>query len=118
MELTKEQTIKVLDHCMKHDLCSDCPLNHVENCCEIARENAIRYLKENEPAPAVTGTSSKVKTLQIDDSTLLEICQEGLLEISNRIAEVNDGDDYILGYAHAILDVIGKLKAGEGNESN
>lgn len=115
MELTKEQTIKVLDHCMKHDLCSDCPLNHVENCCEIARENAIRYLKENEPAPSGNSTSSKVKTLHIDDSTLLAICQEGLEEIS-KIALDDYPNEYLTGYVCAVRKNIKRLRGGDSNE--
>ena len=73
---------------------------------------------KNEPAPSGNGTSSKENILQNDDSTKLEICQEALLKIGDRIVETSDeADYYILGYVHAVLDVIGKLKAGEGNGS-
>lgn len=49
----------------------------------------------------------------IDDTTLLDICHEGLIKIGDRIAECADGDDYILGYVHAILDVTEKFKANK-----
>ena len=67
---------------------------------------------ENEPAPSGNDTSSSNKNItHLDDSTLLEICQEGLLNISNKIAETGDG--YTFGYVQAVIDVIEKLKAGE-----
>lgn len=49
----------------------------------------------------------------IDDTTLLDICHEGLIKIGDRIAECADGDDYILGYVHAILDVTEKFKSNK-----
>lgn len=41
----------------------------------------------------------------LDNNTKLRICQEALLRIGDRIIEVN-GDTYILGYIHAVLDVL------------
>ena len=111
MELTKEETIKALESC-NTDRCEFCPLNNNPDCCELIKKSAMRYLKEKEPAPSANDTSSEVKTLHLDDSILLDICQEGMLKISDRIAECADGDDYILGYVHAILDVVEQLRGG------
>ena len=72
----------------------------------------VEFEQEKEPAPSANDTSSEVKTLHLDDSILLDICQEGMLKISDRIAECADGDDYILGYVHAILDVVEQLRGG------
>ena len=109
MELTKEESIKALESC-NTDRCEFCPLNNNPDCCELIKKSAMRYLKEKEPAPAPTETSSNENILHLDDSILLDICQEGMLKISDRIAECADGDDYILGYVHAILDVMEQLR--------
>ena len=117
MELTKEQTIKTMECCRDGD-CDKCKLYDFRDCMEIVREFALHYLKENEPAPSANDTSStNEKYLHLDDSTLLDICQEGMLKIGDRIAECADGDDYILGYVHAILDVVEQLRGGDGNAS-
>lgn len=64
---------------------------------------------ENEPAPATTDTSSKTNNLQVNDSTLFSICQEGLLKIIDRILSYsNDADMYAVGYLQAIYDVLEK----------
>ena len=76
---------------------------------------AQKTIKEKEPAPAPTGTSSQTNKLHLDDSTLLKICQEALLKVCDRIIEV-DGDPYILGYIHSMLDILDRLKEeGENN---
>ena len=76
--------------------------------------------KENEPAPSANGTSSEVSLsdtkkilAHLDDSTLLDICQEALRNIADRVAEVNGGDDYIQGYANAVTDVVDRLKGAD-----
>lgn len=114
MESIKEETIKALERC-NTDTCDNCILCDYENCGELRDKNARRFLKEKEPAPSANDTSSEVKTLHLDDSILLDICQEGMLKISDRIAECADGDDYILGYVHAILDVVEQLRGGDDN---
>ena len=112
VELTREETIKALESC-NTDRCEFCPLNNNPDCCELVKKSAMRYLKEKEPAPAATGTSSEENNSHFDDTTLLDICQEGLIKIGDRIAECADGDDYILGYVHAILDVVEQLTGGD-----
>ncbi|MGN1133784.1 MAG: hypothetical protein ACI4RN_04930 [Oscillospiraceae bacterium] len=78
-------------------------------------DKPMKSAKEKEPAPSANDTSSENNINQLNDNTKLRICQEALLNIGDRIAECADGDDYILGYVHAVLDVIG-LKAGEHND--
>lgn len=75
---------------------------------------------KNEPAPAPTETSPEVSTndtdniLHLDDSTKSEICQETMLKVCDRIIEV-DGDAYILGYIHSVIDMINRLKGGDAS---
>lgn len=76
MELTREETIKALEQCDKNS-CDGCPLSgNDDRCFYIVQENALRWLKENEPAPSANDTSSeKENTLHLDDSTSKQICQ-------------------------------------------
>ena len=112
MDLTREETIKAVEACKSED-CANCPLYEYESCVELREINVLHYLKEKEPAPDATGTSPNENILHINDTTLLDICQEGLIKIGDRIAECADGDDYILGYVHAILDVVEQLTGGD-----
>jgi hypothetical protein len=79
----------------------------------------LEYMK-NEPAPAATGTSSEVVSkdigsiLHLDDSTLLDICQEGLEEIS-KIALDDYPNEFLTGYVRAVRNNIKRLRGGEGN---
>ena len=114
LKLTREETIRVLEIC-NSGACELCPLYENDNCIELRDSSAIHYLKEKKPAPSGNGTSSNENILHIDDTTLLDICQEGLIKIGDRIAECADGDDYILGYVHAILDVVEQLTGGDDN---
>lgn len=115
--ITKEEFEKAVEYCTEFTVnCKDCPLDEKDLMCGAY---FAEYLRENEPAPAATGTSSEVSTndthnlTHLDDSTLLDICQEALHNIADRVAEVNGGDDYIQGYANAITDVICKLKGAD-----
>ena len=95
VELTREETIKVLDCCdsNEHNCETSCPLfpGTDAKCAQTIAQNVLRYFlnkKEKEPAPAATGTSSEVKTLHIDDITETVICQA--------ISYVNDAIQTIL----------------------
>ena len=73
-------------------------------------------LKENELAPAATGTSSEVSkdtdNIHIDDSTLLDICQEELEAISE--IAINDyPNGYLTGYIVALQNNIKRLRGGD-----
>lgn len=113
--ITKEEFEKALENCTDGNVnCAQCPLSKMICKCGVY---FARYIKENEPAPAATGTSSEVSkdtnSTHFDDSTLLDVCQEALRNIADRVAEVNGGDDYIQGYANAVTDVVDKLKGCE-----
>lgn len=83
---------------------------------------------KNEPAPSGNGTSSKVKTLQIDDSTLLAICQEAekarnacklILDIYERM-EDEEQKAFDLGQAYqAMFELKEELaRLGQGGGEN
>lgn len=115
--MTKEEFKKVVEVCTNADRnCGQCPLsNKIYRC----GGYLARYIKENELAPAATGTSSEVSkdtdNIHLDDSTLLDICQEGLEEIS-KIALDDYPNEYLTGYACAVRDNIKRLRGGDGNE--
>lgn len=81
--LTREETIKAFECCYMTYNCKECPLDKQGKCYirnfgkPEVNKAVMHYLKENEPAPAATGTSStkKENTFQIDDSTKSDICQ-------------------------------------------
>lgn len=76
--MTKEEFEKVVEICTNADRnCGQCPLSEKIYRCG---GYLARYIKENEPAPAATGTSSEVSKdtssiLHLDDSTKSDICQ-------------------------------------------
>ena len=73
--ITKEEFEKAVEYCTGFTVsCENCPLSEKDFKCGVY---LAEYLKENEPAPAATGTSStkKENTFQIDDSTKSDICQ-------------------------------------------
>ena len=111
-KLTKEDIINVAKSCTDSD-CKSCPLEDDEKCATNFLNCIIEYMK-NEPAPAATGTSSEVSkdtsSTHLDDSILLNICQEGLCTVAQ-----NRNADYQIGYADAVLDVIKKLRGGQSD---
>lgn len=119
--LTREETIKAFECCYMSNSCEGCPFDGQENC-SIAEPEVNRavmhYLKENEPAPAVIDTSSEVVSkdtdnIQIDDSTLLNICQEEL-EAITEIALNDYPNEYLTGYIVALKKNIERLRGGDG----
>lgn len=75
--ITKEEFEKAVNYCTEFTVsCKDCPLREKDLKCGAY---LAEYLKETEPAPAATGTSSEVSkdtdNIQIDDSTKEQICQ-------------------------------------------
>lgn len=109
--ITKEEFEKAVEVCTNSDMnCEQCPLNKKIYKCGVF---FTRYLKETEPAPAATGTSSEVSkdtdNIQIDDSTLLDICQEKLEAISE--IAINDyPNGYLTGYIVALKNNIKRLR--------
>lgn len=110
--ITKEEFEKAVNCCTGFTVsCENCPLSEKDFKCGVY---LAEYLKENEPAPAATGTSSEIlkniNSTHLDDSILLDICQEGLCTVAQ-----TRNADYQIGYADAVLDVIKKLRGGDNN---
>lgn len=117
--ITKDEFEKAVEVCTNADRnCAQCPLGKKIYKCGVY---FTHYIKENEPAPAATGTSSEVSTrdttnlTHLDDSTLLDICQEKLEEIS-QIALDDYPNEFLTGYICAVKDNIQRLRGGDGNE--
>lgn len=75
--ITKEEFEKAVEYCTGFAVsCENCPLCEKDFKCGAY---LAEYLKENELAPAATGTSSEVSkdtdNIHIDDSTKEQICQ-------------------------------------------
>lgn len=115
-EFTNEDIINAAKHCATNADCDNCPFFatlEIEGCIETFTQYIVNNTKK-EPAPAATGTSSEVSkdtdNIHLNDSTLLDICQEGLCTVAQ-----TRNADYQIGYADAVLDVIKKLRGGDGN---
>jgi hypothetical protein len=95
--------------------CENCPLCEKDFKCGAY---LAEYLKENELAPAATGTSSEVvskdtNSTHLDDSTLLDICQEGIEEMA-KIALDDYPNEFLTGYVEAFKHNIKRLRGGDG----
>ena len=121
--LTREDTIKAFECCYMTHNCGGCPFDEqggweCGNGEPEINKAVMHYLKENEPAPAATGTSSEVSkdtnSTHLDDSTLLDICQEGLEEIS-KIALDDYPNEFLTGYIEAFKDNIKRLRGGQSD---
>ena len=118
-KLTSEDIIKAAEICTMGgdhgELCPNCPLDNEKAACVLI---FAEYLKENEPAPAATGTSSEVvskdtNSTHLDDSTLLDICQEGIEEMA-KIALDDYPNEFLTGYVEAFKHNIERLRGGDG----
>lgn len=120
-KFTNEEVVKAAHCCTKND-CKTCPfivLGAGFKNCVIKFSEYIANNTKNEPAPAATGTSSEVSNdtnfkVHLDDSTLLDICQEGPEKISE-IALDDYPNEFLTGYIEAFKDNIKRLKGGDGN---
>lgn len=112
--ITKEEFEKAVEVCTNTDeTCEHCPLSKKFFSCG---GYLTRYIKENEPAPAVTGTSSEVSkdtsSTHLDDSTLLNICQEGIEEMA-KIALDDYPNEFLTGYIESFKGNIKRLRGGD-----
>lgn len=107
--------------CCTAKSCDTCPFTVLGigfEKCVIKFSEYIANNTKNEPAPAATGTSSEVVSkdtdnIHIDDSTLLDICQEELEAISE--IAINDyPNGYLTGYIVALQNNIKRLRGGDG----
>lgn len=127
--ITKEEFEKAVEYCTGFTAsCENCPLSEKDFKCGVY---LAEYLKENEPAPAATGTSSEVSKdtgsiLHLDDTTKAAICQayktadeacsniltvyEGMSECEQRAFDT--GEAY--GKICSTRDKLEKLRGGDG----
>lgn len=115
--LTRGETIKAFECCYMTHNCGGCPFDEQGKwACSAESEinkAVMHYLKENEPAPAATGTSSEVSkdtsSTHLDDSTLLNICQEGIEEMA-KIALDDYPNEFLTGYIESFKGNIKRLR--------
>ena len=111
--ITKEEFEKVVEICTNADRnCGQCPLSKKIYRCG---GYLARYIKENEPALSANSTSSEVSVkedtdnIHLNDSTLLDICQEELKAIT--VIALNDyPNEYLTGYIVALKKNIERLR--------
>jgi len=114
--ITKEEFEEAVNCCTGFTVsCENCPLSEKDFKCGVY---LAEYLKENGPAPAATGTSSEVvskdtNSTHLDDSTLLDICQEGIEEMA-KIALDDYPNEFLTGYVEAFKHNIERLRGGDG----
>lgn len=113
-KLTKEDIINVAKSCTDSD-CKSCPLEDDEKCATNFLNCIIEYMKNE---PAATGTSSEVSkdtsSTHLDDSTLLDICQEGIEEMA-KIALDDYPNEFLTGYIEAFKDNIRRLRGEQSD---
>lgn len=115
--MTKDEIITVAKCCIV-DNCVSCPLAGHGNCIIDFMNHILEYMK-TEPALSANSTSSEVVSkdtgsiLHLDDSTLLDICQEGIEEMA-KIALDDYPNEFLTGYVEAFKDNIRRLRGGDG----
>lgn len=112
--ISKEEFEKAVEVCTNSDMnCEQCPLNKKIYKCGVF---FTRYIKENEPALSANSTSSEIlkniNSTHLDDSTLLDICQEGIEEMA-KIALDDYPNEFLTGYIEAFKDNIERLRGGD-----
>ncbi|WP_270759880.1 hypothetical protein [Ruminococcus bicirculans (ex Wegman et al. 2014)] len=115
--ITKEEFEKAVEVCTNTDeTCEHCPLSKKFFSCG---GYLTRYIKENELALSANSTSSEVVSkdtdnIHLDDSTLLDICQEELKAIT--VIALNDyPNGYLTGYIVALKKNIERLRGEQSD---
>lgn len=132
-KFTDEDILKAAEICTMGgdhgELCPNCPLDNEKAACVLI---FAEYLKENEPAPAATGTSSEVSkdtdNIYIDVSTKSDICQAyntideacgDIIDIYEVMSE-RERRAFDLGGAYGKIyttrDMLRKLKGSDSND--
>ena len=112
--ITKEEFEKVVEVCTDGNMnCTQCPLGKKFYRCGVY---FAHYIKETEPAPAATGTSSEVVSkdtdnIQLDDSTKEQICQayDTVDEACTDIIDIYEGMSACERRAFDVGEVYGKI---------
>lgn len=128
--ITKEEIEKAVEVCTDGNMdCTQCPLGKRFYRCGVY---FALYIKENEPAPAATDTSSEIlkniNSTHLDDSTKEQICQayktadeacEDIIDIYEVMSE-REHRAFDIGEAYGKIcstrDKLEKLRGGDGNE--
>lgn len=119
-EFTNEDIINAAKHCATNADCDNCPFFatlEIEGCIETFTRYIVNNTK-NEPALSANSTSSEISNdtnfkVQLDDSTLLDICQEGIEEMA-KIALDDYPNEFLTGYVEAFKHNIERLRGGDG----
>lgn len=121
-KFTDEEIVKAA-LCCTANACETCPLRVLGvgfKKCVIKFSEYIANNTKKEPAPATTGTSSEVSVkedtdnIHLNDSTLLDICQEELKAIT--VIALNDyPNGYLTGYIVALKKNIERLRGDDNN---
>ena len=87
--MNKEEIIKCAELCIEESNCKECSFKGADcDCMENLIKDMLHCLKENEPAPAGTDTSSNNNSLsQLNDTAKLRICQEAIKDIINDLED-------------------------------
>jgi lipoprotein len=111
--ITKEEFEEAVNCCTGFTVsCENCPLSEKDFKCGVY---LAEYLKENEPAPAATGTSSEIlkniNSTHLDDSTKSDICQayDTVDEACTDIIDIYEGMSACERRAFDIGEVYGKI---------
>lgn len=113
--IPKEEFEKAVNYCTGFTVnCEDCPLSKKDFKCGTY---LAEYIK-NEPALSANSTSSEVSkdtsSTHLDDSTLLDICQEGIEEMA-KIALDDYPNEFLTGYIEAFKDNIRRLRGEQSD---
>lgn len=113
--IPKEEFEKAINYCTGFTVnCEDCPLSKKDFKCGTY---LAEYIK-NEPALSANSTSSEVSkdtsSTHLDDSTLLDICQEGIEEMA-KIALDDYPNEFLTGYIEAFKDNIRRLRGEQSD---
>lgn len=120
-KFTNEEIVEAALCCTAKS-CDTCPFTVLGigfEKCVIKFSEYIANNTKNEPAPAATGTSSEVvskdtNSTHLDDSTLLNICQEELKAIT--VIALNDyPNGYLTGYIVALKKNIERLRGEQSD---
>ena len=114
--ITKEEFEKAVEYCTGFTVsCENCPLIEKDFKCGTYLAEYIANNTKNEPALSANSTSSEVSVkedtnnIHLNDSTLLDICQEELEAISE--IAINDyPNEYLTGYIVALKKNIERLR--------
>lgn len=116
--ITKEEFEKAVEYCASDTTdCDGCPLCASDKQ-RVCSTYLAEYITKTEPALSANSTSSEVPkdtdNTHLNNSTLLDICQEELETISE-IALNDYPNGYLTGYIVALKKNIERLRGGDGN---